>query len=124
MSNQHEHRKHPRVPIDARAPKVRLHLLNATGQTDSRLVRAIDLSRTGMAFVEPTPVAVGTSVTILLTHASKPLRIIGKVTNCRALPEGGHVMGVRFTSITPIPTENPPGPLTDDPLVDRLLVSL
>ncbi|MCX5660629.1 MAG: PilZ domain-containing protein [Planctomycetota bacterium] len=124
MAEASNNRKHPRVPIAKEAPKIKLHMVSKAGQSDTRMVRATDLSKTGMSFNDPTPVAVGLTVTILLTHASKPQRVIGKVTNCREVPEGGYLIGVKFVSITPYSTDSPPGELTDNPLVDRLQITL
>lgn len=124
MAEASENRRYPRVPIAKEAPKLKLHLVSKTGQTDTRVVRALDLSKAGMAFVDAAPVADGASVTIVLAHAGKSHRIIGKVTHCRALPDGAYSVGVRFVSITPIATDSPPAELTDSPLIDRLLISL
>jgi hypothetical protein len=51
---------------------------------------------------------------------------VGKVTNCRQLADKRHIIGVKFTSITPITVESPlqGDDLTDDPLVDQLMIGL
>jgi hypothetical protein len=126
MTDGANNRKYERVEIKGEAPSLTVHLQAVTGLMDTRTVKAHDLSRTGMGFTDKSPVKVGTKCTIILQHRRRPLRIVGKVTNCRQLPDKRHIIGVKFTSITPITVESPiqGDDLTDDPLVDQLMIGL
>jgi hypothetical protein len=119
-----EHRKNTRVAIQDDAPELKLTLQFVAGGTDTRTVRAHDLSKTGMGFVDRAPIPLGTKCVLMLFHQHRPLRVIGKVTNCRATGDAGHIIGVKFISITPVPSEAPGVELTNDPAVDRLMIEL
>lgn len=119
-----EHRKNIRVTIDEHAPEVKLTLQTIGGGTDTRTVRAYDLSRTGMGFVDAKGIAIGTKCVLILYHQRRPLRVIGKVTNCRPDKKHGHIVGVKFTSITPVQSETGGAELTNDPAIDRLMIEL
>jgi hypothetical protein len=126
MSYGANNRKHQRVAIKGDAPTVTVHLQAVTGLQDTRTVKPHDLSRSGMGFTAKDPVKVGTKATILLQHRRRPLRIVGKVTNCRQLEDKQYIIGVKFTSIAQIPVDTPVQgvELTDDPLVDQLMIDV
>lgn len=123
-TNTAESRKNVRVNIDDRAPEVKLTLQTTVGGTDTRTVRAYDLSKTGMGFADAKGIAVGTKCVLVLYHQRRPLRVIGKVTNCRPDETHGHIVGVKFTSITPVQGEMGGAELTNDPAIDRLMIEL
>jgi hypothetical protein len=122
MISKPDKRRFPRVKIAPEAPEVQMHLANVGGGTDSRRVRATDLSRSGMSFHSAGLLEEGTRCTILINHRQRPMRIIGRVVNAHRAEQGGYIVGVRFTSITPISAEGLSTPICDDPTVDRLLV--
>jgi hypothetical protein len=126
MTDAANNRKHERIAIKDDAPSLTVHLQAVTGLMDTRTVKAHDLSRTGMGFTDKSPVKVGTKCTIILQHRRRPMRIVGKVTNCRQLADKQHIIGVKFTSITPITVDTPiqGDDLTDNPIVDQLMIGL
>jgi hypothetical protein len=126
MPDSANNRRHERVAVADEAPTITVHLQAVSGAIDTRVVRAHDISRTGMSFAEMNPVKVGTRCIILLQHRQRPLRIIGRVINCRPTEGHRYLVGVKFTSLTqlPVDTSLQASDLVDDPLVDRLMIEV
>jgi hypothetical protein len=84
-----ERREAPRYAVEIEA--------RVTADDASWQARTRDLSRTGMCFTIPTPVAVGTPITVeaalkfSATASSEALPLAGRVVWCTRVPEGYQV---------------------------------
>ena len=118
-----ENRRHERLDLSNKKLELVLHIQSDSGTTIERMVRPHDLSRTGMAFIDARPMKAGTRCIMLISHQGTSLRVIGKVTHARAMEDGKHLMGVRFTTIGMVPPSTPGLVLTEDPAVGQLLIN-
>lgn len=121
MAAPDNNRRHRRVAVSEAAPDIKVYVQGSTG-TDARTVRARDLSSMGMSFESPNPVPVGTRCTTIINHNGRPIRVIARVVNCRADGDKLHIIGLRFTSLTPMATDESVAPLVREGQIDRILV--
>lgn len=122
MAAPNNNRRHDRVTVPDTAASIKIFVQSATGGTDARTVRAHDLSSMGMSFVSPTPITPGTRCTTVINHNGRPIRVVARVANCRADADKGHVIGLRFTSLTPMATDESLPSLVREGQIDRILV--
>lgn len=122
MAAPNNNRRHSRVAVSDTAPGIKVYVQTATGGTDARTVRAHDLSSMGLSFHSPTPIAPNTRCTTVINHNGRPIRVIARVANCRADGDKGHMIGLRFTSLTPMATDEATPSLVREGQIDRILV--
>lgn len=119
-----DNRIHPRVDLPALDEPLVIHIQSDTGNTIQRSVTPLNLSRSGMAFVDAAPMKEDTRCILLLKHQGRCMRIIAKVANSRRNDDGGYTVGLKFTLITAVPPTTAGLVLTNNPMVGALLVHL
>lgn len=108
-----------RLPFHSSAGLV-VQMKHPGGSTITYLVRARNLSRTGIGFLHGSFVHTGTACILALrTTDGRPLRLEGKVHRCRHVRGNVHEIGVRFSSpVNPDHFIASGRPEADDPASD------
>jgi hypothetical protein len=86
------------------------------------VVNAMDLSKAGVSFRSSKAISIGSRCVALINRKTDTLRIIGKVTNCRQADGGGFIIGLRFTGYSRLANQKPMVPLTEDPVINQLMI--
>jgi len=119
-----DQRQYPRFDLPESGDELVIQVQSNTGITLERQVLPMDLSRNGMSFLDPKPLEVGTRCIMLIKHQRTNMRIIAKVARCSPEEQGMYRIGLKFTSLTMMPTTSPGHVLTTNPAVGALLVHI